>query len=239
VPYAFAHPAAVIPVAKIFGRRAVPSALAIGSMIPDVWYFVPWLDREQTHGVLAVWLCLPAGLAVYAAFHLIFKQPMLALSPRKLAGRLAALTPPGLPAAPWLSVLLSLLAGIATHLAWDAFTHAGYVPFVETRLAEGVHLHRVLQHASTLLGTAFLAWWAWRVLRATPPKPGVRELHGRLRMAVVAVMVILPAMAFFGAWQALDGEALRIALRAAGVTALSAFGLVALFFSLAWRRGLI
>ena len=236
MPYAFAHPAAVIPVAKILGRRAVPSALAIGSMIPDAWYFVPLLDREHTHHALGLlWFCLPAGLIAYAAFHLIFKQPMLALAPRKLAGRLAALTTPGLPAAPWLSVVLSLLAGIATHLAWDVFTHAGYLPVLETRVFGGVHLHQVLQHASTLLGTAFLAWWAWRKLRAAPPKPAARALHGRVRTAVVAAMTILPAMAFFGVLSAFDAEAARLALRAAGITAVSAFGLVALLFSLAFR----
>src|SRR6185436_5950205 len=119
LPYAFAHPAAVVPVAKLLGARAVPSALAIGAMIPDAWYFVPLLEREQTHELPgAPLLCALAGLLAYAAFHLIFKQPLIALAPRWLAGRLAAWTPAGLPRAPWPWVLLSLFAGIATHLVW-------------------------------------------------------------------------------------------------------------------------
>jgi hypothetical protein len=230
-----------VPVAKLLGRRAVPSALAIGAMIPDAWYFVPLLERGHAHDVPGVlWFCLPAGLMAYVAFHIIFKQPMLALLPRTLAGRLAAWTAPRLPAVPWPWVLLSLLAGIATHLAWDAFTHEGDLPILlDTRVFGGVHLHRVLQHGSTLAGTVFLAWWAWHKLRATQPKAAVRELRGRVRVAVVGAMIAFPAMAFFSVLHAFDGQALNIALRAAGVVALSAFGLLALSFSIAWKRWLV
>jgi hypothetical protein len=234
VPYAFAHPAAVVPVAKLLGPRAVPSALAIGSMIPDAWYFVPLLDRVQTHGALAVWFCVPAGLIVYAAFHLIFKQPMLALAPRGLAERLAALTPPELPAVSWLSVVVSLLAGIATHIAWDALTHEGHVPLFDGEVA-GVHLYRILQHASTLAGSAFLAWWLWRKLAATRPRRSPVKISPRMRAAVVAVLMLFPAIVFLSMLRYFDGEHVRLALRAAGITAASAFGLAALSFSLAWK----
>jgi hypothetical protein len=234
MPYVFAHPAAVVPLAKLLGRRAVPSALVIGSMIPDAWYFLPLLDRVHTHGALALWFCVPAGLIVYAAFHLIFKQPMLALAPRRLAERLAGLTPPELPAVPWLSVVLSLLAGIATHIAWDALTHRGHVALLEGQVA-GVHLYRVLQHASTLAGSAFLAWWAWRKLEATPPRPFPVDMAPRMRAAVAAALILFPAIVFLSVLRYFDGEHVRLALRAAGVTAASAFGLAALSFSLAWK----
>jgi hypothetical protein len=237
MPYAFAHPAAVVPVAKALGRHAVPSALAIGSIIPDAWYLLPVLGRGDTHGLLGAFLfCLPAGLFVYAAFHLIFKQPMLALAPRNLAGRLAPWTAPGLPAVPILSVLVSLLAGIGTHLAWDTFTHEGHLAVLEGEVFASVRLHQILQHASTLLGTAFLAGWLWRKLRARAPHPGVREIEPRLRIAIVAAMILFPALAFFTVLQDFDAGQSRTALRAAGVTGLSTFGVIALLFCLAWRK---
>ena len=221
--------------ARLLGHRAVPSALAIGAMIPDAWYLVPLLEREHSHELLGVlWFCLPAGLIAYAAFHLIFKQPMLALAPRSIAGRLGAWTPPRLPPVPWRWVVLSLLCGIATHLAWDAPTHGGYLPLLDQRVLGGVYLHQILQHASTLLGTAFLAWWLRRKLRATQPGVAAHALHDRIRFVVLAAMIAFPAIAFFGALQAFDGQTLR----AAGVTALSAFGMVAVCFSLVWRRWL-
>jgi len=220
----------------MLGARAVPSALAIGAMIPDAWYLVPLLEREDGHNLPgALLFCVPAGLFAYAAFHLIFKQPLLALAPRWLAERLAAWATPGLPRARWHRVLLSLLAGIATHLVWDAFTHTGYFPILDTRVAGGPHLHRVLQHASTLLGTAFLAVWAWRKLRATQPMATLRVLDDRVRYAVMAAMTGLPAAAFLVALRTFEAEPVQLALRAAGVTALSAFGLLALSFSVGWK----
>lgn len=238
MPYALAHPAAVVPVAKLLGARAVPSALAIGSMIPDAWYLVPFIGRDEAHGVAgALLFCLPAGLAAYAGFHLIFKHPMLALAPRRLRGRLAAWASPGLPDVPWAWVFLSLGAGIATHLAWDAFTHEGHIAIVHERVF-GVRLYRVLQHASTLIGGAFVFWWVRRRLAATAPAPVPRGIGGRARAVMLALLGVIPAVAFGGVLYALDGEPLRAALRAAGVTAFCAFGLLAVLYAIAWRRGL-
>jgi len=132
-------------------------------------------------------------------------------------------------------VLLSLLVGIATHLAWDALTHAGSFPILETRVAGGIYLHQLLQHTSTLLGTGFLAVWIRRKLRATQPMAVVRVLDDRLRYAVMAAMTGLPASAFLIALRTFEAEPASLALRAAGVTAVSAFGLLALFFSVGWR----
>ena len=220
----------------MLGARAVPSALAIGAMIPDAWYLMPLLEREQTHELPgAPWLCALAGLLAYAAFHLIFKQPLIALAPRWLAGRLVARTPPGLPRVPWPWVLLSLFAGIATHLAWDALTHAGSFPILDTPMVQGIYLHQVLQHGSTLLGTAFLGTWIWRKLRATPPAATFFEIDERLRHAVVAAMIGLPAAAFFIVLHAFEAEPVRLALRAAGATAVCLFGLLALFYSVGWK----
>jgi len=219
----------------MLGTKVVPSALAIGAMIPDAWYIVPLLEREHGHELPgALLFCIPAGLLAYAAFHLIFKQPLLALAPRWLAGRLAAWTTPGLPRVRWHRVLLSLLAGIATHLAWDACTHTGHFPILDTRVG-GLYLHQVLQHASTLLGTWFLATWIWRTLRATQPMVTLRVLDERFRYAVMAAITGLPAAAFLVALRAFEAEPAPLALRAAGGTALSAFGLVALLYSLGWK----
>jgi uncharacterized protein DUF4184 len=220
----------------MLGARAVPSALAIGAMIPDAWYLVPLIEREYSHELAgALWFCVPAGLLVYVAFHLLFKHPLLALAPRWLAGRLARWMTPGLPRVAWRWMLLSLCAGIATHLVWDTFTHSGYYPMLDARVAGGPYLHQILQHGSTLLGTVFLAVWLGRKLRATLPVTDAHVLHDRLRLAVVAVMVGLPAAAFLGVLYLVGAHADRLALRAAGVTAFSAFALVTLVYSVGWK----
>ena len=138
MPYAFAHPAAVVPLARLLGPRAVPSALAIGSMVPDAWYLVPLVEREHSHaGLSGIAFCLVAGLLAYMAFHLVFKQPLLALFPRRIAACAANWMTPGLPAVPWRWVMISLLAGIGTHLVWDAFTHRGQLRVRRGRSVSG------------------------------------------------------------------------------------------------------
>lgn len=236
MPYAFAHPAAVILLARVPGVNAVPSALAIGSVIPDAWYLVPSLTRDHSHDVLGLlWFCLPVGLFAYAAFHLIFKQPMLALLPKPVADRLGGWTCRALPAASWWAVSLSMVLGIATHLAWDVFTHEG---ILSEALALEIRTLQLLQHGSTLLGTAILAAWLWRKLLKTPPRSLVRALHPRVRIVVLAVLVLVPTVAFVSVVTAFDPESFRTALRAGGVTAVATLGFVALSFCLAWKRWL-
>jgi hypothetical protein len=252
VPYAFAHPAAVIPLRRLLGKFAVPSALVIGSVIPDVWYFVPFLTRSDSHSVVGLFLfCLPAALFAYAAFHLIFKQPLLALLPRALAGRLGAWTCPRLPAVPWRAVVVSIAAGVLSHFAWDALTHPGDVvdafPLLASTVVLGryeLRVHQLLQHGSTFIGTVFLAWWSCQKLRAAPrdSTTATRVMPAPARAAIVACLVAVSAVAFLAVMLAvlplpsagMDG--MRSALRAAGVTALSTLGLALLAYCMVWRK---
>ena len=215
-------------------------------MIPDAWYFVPSLARADAHDGLGwLWFCLPAGFFAYVAFHLIFKQPLLALLPGNLARRLLPWTCDGLPRVPWLSVLISILAGILTHLAWDEITHVGVIsdafPVLETKLFAVGTLElrplQILQHLSTLAGTIFLAAWLGQKLRAARSQATVPTLRPRVRLAIVAAMVLIPAAAFGIVASALFGMSdWRSAIRAGGVTAFSTLGFVALVFCVIWRR---
>lgn len=228
MPYAFAHPAAVIPLARPLGKLAVPSALVIGSVIPDAWYLLPFLERGDSHSLAGIlWFCLPAGLFAYAAFHLIFKQPLLALLSQALAGKLAAWTCPDLPPVPWRAVVISLMVGALTHLAWDTLTH-GYE----------VGGYRILQHVSTILGTLFVAWWLWRKLRAAPAAAATRVMPGPARVATVAALLAVSAGAFCSTALAMpvsSVDALRDLLRAAAVSAASVFGLALVAYCVLWR----
>jgi len=217
MPYAIAHPVAVIPLARALGRHAVPSALAIGSVIPDAWYFFPGVERPFSHDASGlVVFCLPWGLLAYLLFHLLLKEPLLHLLPRGLASRARAFAVPGLPKVSPLAVVACVALGAATHLAWDAFTHEGpfsrSIPF----LAEDVL--RVLQHASTLLGSAVLGLWVWRKLRAVSPVAA--PVLSPLIQAIVLVALAAVSMAGFTlAWPSTELMDFRRALRiAAGST---------------------
>ncbi|HTK90660.1 MAG TPA: DUF4184 family protein [Verrucomicrobiae bacterium] len=184
MPFTLAHPAAVVPFAKLLGKHVAFSALVIGSMTPDFAYLVPGLTRRPSHSLGGLfWFCLPMGLTVYLVFHLLLKRPLAAALPRSLR---EAVTPvvartPGLPPARWLTVVLCLLLGALTHITWDLFTHPGPIVRAFPVLAENlatlgwyrVYVYKVLQHGSTLLGLALLARWTRAWVHEASVRPGV------------------------------------------------------------------
>lgn len=233
MPYPFAHPAAVLPLVRPMGRFAVPSALVIGSIVPDLWYFVPLVRHDHSHSAAALlWFCIPAGLVVYLLFHLLLKHPLIALMPRALACRLGSFTSPALPAAPWHAVLASLLAGALTHIVWDALTRSN---------DHAIHGHNWLQHASTGLGTAILAWWLWRKLRHAPLTNPVSlsPLARACTLGSLAVAAVVPAWWAASVtlpWTSLDLAALRQLLRTAGIAGLEGLAAAATAYCLLWQR---
>ena len=230
MPYPFAHPAAILPLARPMGRFAVPSALAIGSIIPDGWYLVPFLARDDSHSLAGLAaFCLPAGLLAYLAFHLLLKEPLVALLPRSIACRLAGALAQPLPRVPWRAVIASLLAGAATHIAWDALAHERWV----------VNGFQLLQHASTLAGAVILAWWGWRKVRAAPKAPPGSGMPVFFRACVaLATLGAMTIAALWSAdsWLAFDLPALRHLFRTAGLGALDGLALALLVYCALFRR---
>lgn len=233
MPYPFAHPAAVLPLIGPMGRLAVPSALVIGSVAPDLWYFVPFMSRADSHsGAALLWFCLPAGLIAYAMFHLLLKHPLIALLPRALSLRLGSFTTPSLPAVPWHAVAISLLSGALTHLVWDALTHSN---------DNAIHGHNWLQHASTALGAAVVGWWVWRKLRRAPLTALPVELSPFTRIwTIVALVAAMAASAWWSAadaaqWLAFDLAALRRLARTAGIAGLEGLAAAAIAYCLCWQ----
>lgn len=233
MPYPFAHPAAVLPLAPLMGRFAVPSALVIGSIVPDLWQVLPSGSRELSHSASGlIFFCLPVGLAAYLLFHLLLKNACIALLPPALAGRVRWFAVKRLPAVPMHAVFASLVAGALTHLLWDGLTHA-----------HGAQTDSInwLQHASTLFGTAVLAWWLWRKLRSAPVlPPHDAEISSAARAWVWAVLLAVTAAS--AGWSAYDWPALNLDLatlrtiaRTAASTALQGFAVAAMVYCAAWK----
>ncbi|HLS87172.1 MAG TPA: DUF4184 family protein [Burkholderiales bacterium] len=265
MPYAFAHPAAAVPLRHVLGRFAVPSALVIGSLVPDLWYVMPLLDRPHTHRASGLlWFCLPAGLIAYAAFHTLLKHPLAALLPQRIHARLqpclAAGQPQrlGLGLRRWAAIVASLVAGSATHLLWDALTHKGIVsrhlfPGLNATFALGPlepSLLQILQHGSTLAGTAFLVWWCGRWLRRTAPAPVPptarlsRLAHAGVLCGAACAGLIALFVSFDGASHGAlthgvlsDGslEALRPLFKNAAATAIASAGAVLGAYCVLWQ----
>lgn len=247
MPFTLVHPAAVLPLAR---TPLVPSALVLGSMAPDLPYYVSlqWLGGDYnltlTHAATSLlWLDPLIALVLLAVFQVVLKRPLLALLPVRAAERAwpaaQRFTWRGPAALGWIAA--SAVVGAATHLAWDA-------------------LDDVLGHAwssrldavSGVVGGAVLLAWARRWWRATRPQPlpaglllGARQRIGVLvALAAVAVVSgvveaagVLPQvqedLRAMGAWS--RGAVTEHALRAFVVDAATALGAAVVAYALAWH----
>jgi hypothetical protein len=257
MPFTFAHPAAVLPIRRLWPRAVVLSALVIGSMTPDFAYLMPGLvTRLQSHSPRgSVFFTLPVGFATYLIYHWVLKAPLAALLPASLQPRAAEqiARSPGLPARSIPAVLFSLWIGGLTHIVWDQFTHQGsrvvrIFPALATTLFTihdyPIRLFRVLQHASTLLGLLAIALVLRGVARrppeAGPPAVLPERLSAPDRAARVAALVLLPAVAALALvwedWREAASDAdYHSAMFVTVATSLSCLGLSLLVYGLAWH----
>jgi len=206
VPFTVSHAAAVLP----FLRTPLPAAaLVIGSMTPDLPFFVPvHVPRSWTHSVTgAVTVDVLIGLLAIVLWWGVLRAPAIDMMPRPIRERIAPPTWRPTPAGiGWL--VLALLIGIATHLAWDSFTHGHYVsdllPVLQTPIdvvVITVPLYTVLHAISSLVGGAILVVWVVFWLRRVAPRTDVRTvMSSRVRIALWAVLAILFAAVLLGMW---------------------------------------
>ena len=211
MPLTIAHPVAAIPLRRPLRRLGVLTALVIGSVMPDVPLFLTLsLNRNRTHTVFALlWFCLPVGMLSYLLYDRVLDRPLRALMPEALQRRLVPATRDSRPPVWSPAVLVSLLVGAATHVAWDAFTHGGsagfgeWIPMLETRLftvsGYTAYVFSILQHASSTIGTTVLAVWIWRWYRRAPqtalPVGGLTPAARRWLLASMVLAVVLATTA--------------------------------------------
>ncbi len=145
MPFTLAHPAAAIPLRRLLGRYAVLSALIVGSMVPDLYYFTAYrwqyidnhtlltfleyltpftfptrIDSHSWLGLLV--FCIPVGVLLYYYFEYVAKYYLAALLPSVVRARIipGAMQPN---TASVVAVIISIAVGATTHLVWDSFTH--------------------------------------------------------------------------------------------------------------------
>ncbi|SDG12381.1 protein of unknown function [Blastococcus aurantiacus] len=177
MPFTPSHAAAVLP----FLRTPLPaSALVIGSIAPDLPYYLPVDIPWDTHTATALVTSdlLLGGLA-WVVWHGVLAEPALAWAPGALRTRLTGVRP-GLAARvrsvpAIVLVALALVVGAATHVLWDEFTHAGrwgteHLPALAREWGP-LPGYRWLQYASGVVGGVVLLLWLARWWRRAPRGP--------------------------------------------------------------------
>lgn len=245
MPFTPSHMAAALPFVR---TPLISSAIAIGTMTPDLFYYVPVdVPREYSHSWAGVFTVdLVFGVALFLLWQLVLRAPVIDFAPFVVRSRMKGTDwiPVGRLRYLRLGILLpaSLLLGSATHVVWDLFTHAG--PF-----ADGIPLlaatygpflgSKWLQHASSLLGAVALLVFAGRWLSTKPAvQPASTRLTSRTRAVgwgiaiaaglIVSLAVFVPRM--------LAGESLYYssAIFQAVTYGLAAAGLAVLVVCLVW-----
>lgn len=246
--FTLAHPAAAIPLAR---RGLVMSALIVGSMAPDFAYYLHLsAGRRFGHSLPGMFLfSLPMGLVVLWVFQVILKRPLLLLLPVSHQQRLAACAGefPFGPFPRFVLIVLSLMAGIVTHVVWDAVTHVygwtgrgldamGFsladTPLGPLRLCDSLHF------GSTLVAMLLLCWWYARWYAAAPVCPldvrlqpsALTKLAVPCAMGLVACLVAVAAALL--SVRGLNGqEMVRAFIMKALVVGISAVFVQAIVFS--------
>ena len=195
VPFTLSHVAAVLPLHR--GRAALPAAaLVLGSMAPDLVMVLgqPAL-RSASHSLAgAVTVDLPLVAVTWLLWVHLVREPVRQVLPG--VGARWRPARPGTPTQRLARWLAAALLGIATHLAWDAFTHRdGWVVRNVAALQSRVFDVRVadwLQLGSSVLGLVVLGWWVVRWWRGTEPVRPVPRSRGVL--PVTSALVVLAAV---------------------------------------------
>jgi hypothetical protein len=208
VPFTLAHAAAALPFIRL---RLVPSALVIGTLAPDFWYFLGIeSDSGLGHTFLGAFVFTPlVALIVLWIFHTFVKAPITLLLPNSVQSRLVP-SPDRFRF--WgttrLAMILgSILLGIVTHLLWDSFTHPTtwlyhHWPFlshlVRLPIVGLVPYYKLFQHGSTIIGIVFLLIWFVRWCEVTEPR------HQDLRPLLpvrqkLSLIVLISLVAILGA----------------------------------------
>lgn len=209
MPFTLSHPAAVLPLMR---RPFVPAALVAGAVAPDVPYFFkvpvtaeswyePLVNATFSHslwGMLVVGM--PVTVVLVAVMYLVW-PPLYDLVPLRMTSAVAVKRLPRAwyVFAAWF--LISVAIGLFSHYAWDSLTDAGgwamtYIPSLDQVQVGGLSADRILQHASSALGMAVIAFWCvkrYRSQQVTVERMPVSRSWKVKRLALVVGLVVATA----------------------------------------------
>jgi hypothetical protein len=207
MPFTFSHPAIILPFSKIRSGYISVSGLVIGSITPDFEYFLTMKATGRfSHSLPGIFLFdLPVAFVVLLIFHLAIKKPFIENTPAYFKSRLADLHDFHFALhfrKHFVGYLLCLLAGIASHIAWDTFTHANEFFVNRSDILKAPlnisglpnwPLFRYLQHLSTVVGALAIVY----VFHHRPARHTlINEINGYYWAGVLATALC----AFFVRW---------------------------------------
>jgi hypothetical protein len=170
MPFTPSHAVVALPFVR---TPLVPAAVAVGAMTPDLPLFLrgTFITYPGTHDLRWIVLTVVLAWVLLLVWRCVLRPAARELAPRWLAARLPGSWDDG-PSQGWrestprsprplLLLAISLAVGVASHIAWDAFTHEGRVgvalfPALDQQWGPLLGFKWV-QHGSSALGLLILA----------------------------------------------------------------------------------
>jgi hypothetical protein len=187
MPLTFSHPALVLPAKYLPERWVSMTGLIIGSVTPDFEYFLRMrVESIYSHTWAGMfWFDLPLSVLLTFIYHSIIRNSFICNSPLFLKRRLSRYMNFNWTEYFWhniIKVFICLLAGIATHIFWDAFTHprgdfVKMIPLLkENMFLFGAHIpdYKFLQYVSTVVGGIIVLY---AVIRIPPAAEYAKPNH--------------------------------------------------------------
>ena len=178
MPFTFSHPAAVLPLTYLPKRWFSLTALVIGSLTPDFEYFFRTrIYSSFSHTWFGLfWFDLPLTIILAFIFHLIVRNSLIDNLPNFVSQRFSVFKNfnwTNYFVKNFLTVTISAIIGIATHILWDGFTHeqGQFVqanPVLQNNLSlskYSIPIYKLLQHLSTLMGGLIILFAIFRLPR--------------------------------------------------------------------------
>jgi hypothetical protein len=215
MPFTFAHPAIVLPLRKICGKRTNFCAAILGSIAPDFGYYIHFWNLSSFAHTLLGSVLVDVPISLFFLLVLIkIQRPVANLFPQPHKGFWIATTinddrqfswTPGTTA----TLLVFILVGTWSHIAWDSFTHssgwcvlAAPLLFMHIVKIENIEIpvFKLLQYGRSLFGIAAILTFYWRSLRdfesrSTASDETQKDGSDKLRMILIIVGSALLAAA--------------------------------------------
>jgi hypothetical protein len=208
MPFTLAHPIAAAPIWLCSKRRLDLPSLFVGSIIPDIEYFLTLQPhRTNGHTLLGVLIQgLPCSIVLLLVTRYVLMRPFLALLPQQLAQRFP--TPRSyftLQFVPLFNVVVSIVIGIASHLVWDDFTHGDGWFVAHSKLLQSqigsMPIYQLFQHGCGVIGVFALFLWLSIWLNQAKPCNRIETLATRWR-ALTIICIALCSFVF--TWVAVE-----------------------------------
>jgi len=201
MPFTLSHPALVLPLNLLPKKWVSITGLVIGSMAPDLQSYFTDGDKSQTHTWWAIlWFCLPVSLVLSFVYHLAVREMFISHLPRFFQLkfiRYKDLDWLKVFRRNWVVIIISILAGAASHLFWDSFSHFNGFFISGNRSLQGnaqiggksIEIPFLIQYLNSLIGLIIIAIAILQVPRCRNVR--IRIVIGKYWLVLLIISVIL------------------------------------------------